>query len=149
MQFFCGKIASASRQEFAPRPMARYRFIRELVISACLEEGGFPSREKLEALVKEHFPTSRWNDTQYAYYKSQITNGRIYVEGVSEPRGDADDPTGDEDGAVDATISLERDLHAYFQVRVGELEAGIRLVPNGLEYPTDAGRIDPLARDVN
>lgn len=46
---------------------------------------------------------------------------------------------------IDASLSLEKDLHSYLAQRVGEIEPGLVLVENGIEYQTDAGRIDLLA----
>ncbi|OLP04759.1 hypothetical protein BLL52_4080 [Rhodoferax antarcticus ANT.BR] len=51
--------------------------------------------------------------------------------------------------AMEASISLEKDLHSYLAVRVHELEPGLKLVANGVEFQTDAGRIDLLAKDSN
>ena len=63
--------------------MSQYSTIRELVIKTCTAEGCFPSYEKLTSLVKQHFPTSRWQKTHYAWYKSKIKTGQISVPGVS------------------------------------------------------------------
>jgi RecB family endonuclease NucS len=46
-------------------------------------------------------------------------------------------------------VSLERDLHSYLATRVSEIESGLSLLENGIEYQTEAGRIDLLARDSN
>lgn len=132
--------------------MANYRTIKELVIAACVEERAFPSYENLTALVRQHFPTSKWQKTHYAWYKSKIKTGDICVPGVSESSGpvtDSNDLDADVTDSLEATVSLERDLHAYFASRLSELESGLRLVDNGIEYTTDAGRIDLLARDVD
>lgn len=93
---------------------------------------------------------SKWNDTHYAWYKHQITTGKIYVTGISEgqPEETGAEETAVQEEALEATLSLERDLHAYYKDRIAELEPGLKLVQNGVEYQTEAGRIDLLARDA-
>jgi len=130
--------------------MNHFRTIKELVIESCVTEGGFPSYEKLTSLVKQHFPTSKWQKTHYAWYKSKIKSGEIQVPGVS---GEADEGGSNEgietevEGSIEASLSLERDLHSYLAAKVHEIESGLALVENGVEYQTEAGRIDLLARD--
>jgi RecB family endonuclease NucS len=51
--------------------------------------------------------------------------------------------------SIDASVSLERDLHLYLATRIGEIEEGLTLVENGIEYQTEAGQIDLLAKDGN
>jgi len=58
--------------------MSYYRTIKELVIETCMAEGQLPSYEKLTAaLVRQNFPTSKWQKTHYAWYKSKIKTGEI------------------------------------------------------------------------
>lgn len=124
--------------------------IKELVIETCISEGTFPSYEKLTSLVLKHFPTSKWQKTHYAWYKSKIKRGEIPVPGFEN---NANDPTNEHDAendvieTIDASLSLERDLHSYLANRVGEIENGLSLVEDGIEFQTDAGRIDILAID--
>jgi hypothetical protein len=132
--------------------MSYYRTIKELVIETCLAEGQFPSYEKLTSLVRQHFPTSKWQKTHYAWYKSKIKTGEISVPGISsdvtsENGGDRIDA--EVEDSLEASVSLERDLHSYLATRVNEIEAGLTLVENGVEWQTEAGRIDLLARDAN
>lgn len=132
--------------------MSYYRTIKELVIETCMAEGGFPSYEKLTSLVRQHFPTSKWQKTHYAWYKSRIKAGEIQVPGISAERNEESDTEGieaDVEESIEASISLERDLHSYLAARVSEIESGLSLVENGIEYQTEAGRIDLLARDEN
>jgi len=132
--------------------MSSYRTIKELVIETSMEQGGFPSYEKLTSLVKQHFPASKWQKTHYAWYKSKIKTGEIQVPGISAERNEEGDPEGIEaevEESIEASVSLERDLHSYLASRVNEIESGISLVENGIEYQTEAGRIDLLARDEN
>ena len=63
--------------------MPHYRTIKELVIESCIAEGRFPSYDRLTSLVRQHFPTSKWQKTHYAWYKSKIKTGEIQVPGVS------------------------------------------------------------------
>ena len=117
-----------------------------------MAEGRFPSYERLTSLVRQHFPTSKWQKTHYAWYKSKIKTGEICVPGISsdrdeETRGDQIESEIEE--SIEASVSLERDLHSYLAKRVGEIESGLTLVDNGVEAQTEAGNIDLLARDSN
>jgi len=130
--------------------MSEYRTIKELVVETCISEGSFPSYENLTSLVLKHFPKSRWQRNHYAWYKSKIKTGAISVPGQpTEPDPEPDESETEIEEAIDASISLERDLHSYLKNRVHELEPGLSLVENGVEYQTDAGRIDLLAKDSN
>lgn len=131
--------------------MPNYRFIKDIVVETCMNEGGIPSYERLTALVRRHFPQSKWQYSHYAWYKSQIKTGKIAIPGL-EMQDDLD--LGGNDASedellenIDATISLEKDLHGYLAARVHEIENGLVIANNGIEYLTDAGRIDILAND--
>lgn len=130
--------------------MGSYQTIKELVIETCMSEGSFPSYEKLTSLVLKHFPASKWQKTHYAWYKSKIKKGEISVPGF----GVSDEGVTDNDNenevleTVDVSLSLERDLHSYLSTHVSEIESGLVLAENGIEYQTDAGRIDILANDA-
>lgn len=130
--------------------MGEYRTIKELVIDTCIGEGSFPEYEKITALVKHHFPESKWQKTHYAWYKSKIKSGDIVVPALAA-RGDEDgsesDITAAVEASIEASISLERDLHAYLARRVDVIEAGLTLEPGGVEYVTEAGRVDLMAKD--
>jgi len=102
------------------------------------------------SLVMQHFPTSKWNKKHYAWYKSKIKNGEISVPGFVID-GDTD-LTEDEvenevEESIDASVSLEKDLHTYLASRVEQIELGLNLVEDGVEYQTEAGRIDLIAQD--
>jgi endonuclease len=130
--------------------MPEYRTIKELVIETCISQGDFPSYEKLTSLVLQHFPTSKWKKTHYAWYKSKIKTGDIVVPGFETETHDmnANDETESEvQETIDASLSLEKDLHSYFALRVDEIETGLTLMEDGVERQTDAGRIDLLAKD--
>ena len=132
--------------------MNYYRTIKELVIETSMAEGQFPSYEKLTALVRQHFPTSKWQKTHYALYKSKIKTGEISVPGLpaeSFAPSNNDGIEAEVEESIEASVSLERDLHSYLATRVNEIESGLTLVENGVECQTDAGRIDLLARDAN
>jgi hypothetical protein len=109
--------------------MSGYRTIKDLVIETCISEGAFPSYEKITSLVRQHFPTSKWQKTHYAWYKSRIKNGEISVPGISAemsaPSSDeADVAEGEIEAAIDTSVSLERDLHLYLASGVQEPEPG-------------------------
>lgn len=63
--------------------MSRFRTIKELVIKTCMEEGRFPSYDRLTKLVRQEFPTSKWQATHYAWYKSKIKTGKMVIPGIS------------------------------------------------------------------
>ena len=130
--------------------MSEYRTIKELVIECCISEGGFPSYEKLTSLVKHHFPNSKWQMSHYSWYKSQIRTGRIKVSGIerniSDEKDEPDIESNIED-SIEASVSLERDLHNWLTTRLPEIEPGLILVDGGVEYQTEAGRIDILAKN--
>lgn len=132
--------------------MSDYRTIKDLVIDTCMNEGAFPSYEKLTSLVLQNFPTSKWQKTHYAWYKSKIKKGEIPVPGFdafdhSDPDGNGSDDDDDVIEIIDASLSLEKDLHSYLATRVGEIENGLMLAEYGVEHQTEAGRIDILAKD--
>ncbi|MCC4773923.1 endonuclease NucS domain-containing protein [Vibrio cyclitrophicus] len=122
-----------------------YSTIKELVIDVCATEGTFPSFEKLTALVLENFPTSKWQKTHYAWYKSKIKRGEIEVPGFTSV--DATDEDNDVQESIDASLSLEKDLHSYLARNISDIEDGLSVVEGGIEYALDAGRIDILAKD--
>ncbi|NOH99473.1 endonuclease NucS domain-containing protein [Vibrio sp. 99-70-13A1] len=122
-----------------------YSTIKELVIDVCATEGTFPSFEKLTALVLENFPTSKWQKTHYAWYKSKIKRGEIEVPGFTSV--DATDEDNDVQESIDASLSLEKDLHSYLARNISDIELGLSVVEGGIEYALDAGRIDILAKD--
>ncbi|GAD89840.1 hypothetical protein VHA01S_028_00390 [Vibrio halioticoli NBRC 102217] len=122
-----------------------YSTIKELVIDVCTTEGTFPSFEKLTALVLENFPTSKWQKTHYAWYKSKIKRGEIEIPGFTSV--DAADEDNDVQESIDASLSLEKDLHTYLARNISDIEDGLSIVEDGIEYVVDAGRIDILAKD--
>jgi hypothetical protein len=130
--------------------MNNYTSIKELVIDTYVSEGCMPNYEKLTSLVKQYFPNSRWKESHYAWYKSAIKTGKISLPGVTQgthQEDDADEINIDIEESIDARVSLERDIHDYLASRLDELESGLSLNENGIEYQTDAGRIDLLATD--
>jgi hypothetical protein len=134
--------------------MNTYKSIKELVIDAYNSEGGMPSREKLTELVKANFPNSKWivnPKSHYAWYKSKINTGEISISGsgmASEDEADPSDSEIDNDisESIETRVSLESDLHKYLADRLTEIEPGLTLVDGGIEYQTEAGRIDILAK---
>jgi RecB family endonuclease NucS len=123
-----------------------YRTIKELVIRQYESRGEMPPYEELTALVREHFPNSRWKETHYAWYKSQIKTGRIAVTTAQEVE-ESEDLDAEVERAIEARVSLERDLHEYLARNLASVEPGLRLRRDGLEFQTAAGRIDILAVD--
>lgn len=131
--------------------MNEYKTIKELVIETCISEGQFPSYEKLTSLVLKHFPDSKWKKTHYSWYKSKIKTGVIEVPGIEVDEEDnglkEEDIEADIEETIEASLSLEKDLHTYLSSRVEKIELGLKIVKDGIEYQTDAGRIDILAKD--
>lgn len=129
--------------------MNEYRTIKDLVIESCIAEGCIPSYEKLTSLVRQHFPNSKWKKTHYAWYKSKIKTGGINIQGISlASNGESDDEIETEiEESIEYSVSLEKDLHQYLSGRVDEIEPGLVLVEDGVEYQIDAGIVDLLAKD--
>jgi hypothetical protein len=134
--------------------MNTFKSIKELVIDAHISEGGMPSCEKLTELVKVNFPNSQWiknPQSHYSWYKSRIKTGGISISGSGMASEDEADPSDSEiendiSESVETRVSLERDLHNYLANRLTEIEQGLTLVDGGIEYQTEAGRIDILAK---
>jgi len=130
--------------------MSGYQSIKDLVIDTYMSEGELPSYEKLTSLVKANFPNSKWQKSHYSWYKSQIKTGKIEVSGVernvSDEKENSDIESNIEE-SIEASVSLERDLHNWLTTRLSEIEPGLILVDGGVEYQTEVGRIDILAKD--
>jgi RecB family endonuclease NucS len=128
-----------------------YATIKELVIDSYVSEGCMPSYESLTQKVRNNFPTSAWQKSHYSWYKSQINTGKIQISEQSINEVEVTDEFIEENIAqsIDTQVSLEKDLQQYFSSRVNELEQGLLLVENGIEYSTEAGRIDLLAKDTS
>jgi len=130
--------------------MKKYKTIKELVIDTYMAEGKMPGYRKLTSLVKQFFPRSKWKESHYAWYKSQIKRGNISVS-YDDADPDFNDVgiqnETDIEDSLEASISVERDLQDYLEQRLTELEPGLQLHNEGIEYKTDAGKIDILAVD--
>lgn len=129
--------------------MSEYSTIKQLVVETCMDEGVFPPYEKLTSLVLKHFPTSKWQKAHYAWYKSKIKRGEISVPGFNPDPViiETDEDENEVQETIEASLSLERDLHSYLAKRVNEIELGLALVEGGIEHHIDVGRIDLLAKD--
>lgn len=130
--------------------MSEYQSIKDIVIDTYLSEGEFPSYEKLTSLVKAKFPNSKWQKSHYSWYKSQIKTGKMEVSGIEAVASDEKENSeieSDIEESIEASVSLERDLHNWLTTRLSEIEPGLILVDGGVEYQTEAGRIDILAKD--
>jgi len=130
--------------------MKKYKTIKELVIDTYMAEGKMPSYRKITSLVRQFFPHSKWKETHYAWYKSQIKRGNISVsDDDAEPDFNDVESQNETDieNSLEASISVERDLQDYLEQRLTELEPGLKLHKEGIEYDTDAGKIDILAVD--
>lgn len=123
------------------------RTIKDLVIDAYISEGQMPSYESLTQKIRSQFPTSKWQETHYSWYKSQIRTGRIPIPGVEVDSDQSTDHEVTIDDPIETQVSLEKDLHQYLSSRISEIEPGLVLVDGGIEYATEAGRIDLLAKD--
>jgi hypothetical protein len=125
-----------------------FRTIKELVVHQYNLRGAMPPYDDLTSVVRQHFPQSRWKETHYSWYKSAINTGRISVSDT--PGGDEPDDIDTEvESAIEARVSLERDLRDFLARNLTRLEPGLNLRPGGVEYHTNAGRIDILAADCH
>ncbi len=71
----------------------------------------------------------------------------ILLEGETEADEGSDDEAFEE--AEEITFGLERDLQSAVRANIEQLEAGLRIIDDGRERVTDAGRIDITAMDTN
>lgn len=118
--------------------MSEYRTMKDLIIEACRSEGHFPSYEKITPIIMKHFPNSKWKRRVYYRFKSMIDKDI-----------DIKPNENDIEETIEASLSLERDLHSYLAAKIDIIEAGLKIVENGVEFQTNAGRIDILAKDKN
>lgn len=127
--------------------MKNYQSIKELVIDVYNSEGAMPSYETLTELVRENFPHSKWQKSHYSWYKSQIKTGRLSLTD-GQPRDDNEGQIEDEvEDSIEARVLIERNLHDYLSCHLTLLEPNLTLHDGGVEYQTDAGRVDILAVD--
>ena len=130
--------------------MSDYKTIKELVIDSYLSAGEMPSYEFLTEKVRKYFPSSKWQNTHYSWYKSQINTGRLNISQENSSQVLAEEQIEESiSQSIDTQVSLERDLQQYFTSHINEIEKGLVLVEGGVEYKVEAGRIDLLARDVS
>ncbi|GAH31372.1 unnamed protein product, partial [marine sediment metagenome] len=54
-----------------------YETIKELVFDIIRRTKGFTDYETVTAEVRKYFPQSKWKKTHWAWYKTQIRNGRF------------------------------------------------------------------------
>ena len=130
--------------------MAAYKTIKELVLDAYASSGKMPSYEKLTSLVLTHFPSSKWQKTHYAWYKSQIQTGKMPVSSQEASlSGDETEPDVEREvqESLAFSVSMEKDLGLFVSMNLALIEPGLVLHDNGVEFQTDVGRIDLLALD--
>jgi hypothetical protein len=127
--------------------MRRYNSIKQLVIDQTISNGKMPPYETLTKLVLEHFPNSRWKESHYAWYRSQINTGKIELPDLIEKTDMAEEEIVEEQAVTDFAISIEKDLQIYLSNRLTEVEEGLTLVDK--EYKTETGFIDILCKDKN
>ena len=127
--------------------MRQYNSIRQLVIDQTISNGKMPPYETLTQLVLEHFPNSRWKESHYAWYRSQINTGKIELTDLIEKGELVEEEIIEEEAVTEFAISIEKDLQIYLSNRLTEIEEGLTLVSR--EYKTDAGFIDILCKDKN
>ncbi|MDH2432525.1 endonuclease NucS [Pokkaliibacter sp. MBI-7] len=129
--------------------MGNYQTIKDLVIDSYVSLGCMPTYESLTEKVRMYFPLSKWQKSHYSWYKSQINTGKISIsEGLGEVNGysemEVEEVVSD---SIEFQISLEKDLQNYLAQRVYEIENGLSIIEGGVEYVSEAGRIDLLAKD--
>lgn len=121
--------------------MNKPKTIKELVLQEVEKNNSFPEEKYLEQQVKKYFPNSKWKKTHYSWYKSKVKNNffkvkdEISLDNIEIKEAEA------------FSLSLERDLLAFLSTKLDEIEIGLELVDNGIEYKTEAGFIDLLAKD--
>lgn len=94
----------------------------------------------------EELPYSKFDATEARRFLSKL--GFKVVKG-----GESAEIVRDEETAIEATISLERDLEDYIVRNLDQIEDGLKLYSKkdatGRQFNTDVGRIDILAIDKN
>ena len=91
----------------------------------------------------QNFPDSKWKKTHYSWYKSKIKTGAIEVPEFSSEENGGESKENDEadiEETIEASLSLEKDLHSYLAARVEKIEVGLSIIDDGVEFQTDAGR---------
>lgn len=104
-----------------------------------------PPYQTLTKLVLEQFPNSRWKESHYAWYRSQINTGKINLTNVNGQTDSVEEEDIEEQIVTEFTISIEKDLQIYLSNRLEEIEDGLTLI--GREYKTEIGLIDILCKD--
>ncbi len=104
--------------------MRQYNSIRQLVIDETISNGKMPPYEKLTQLVLEHFPNSRWKESHYAWYRSQINTGKIELTDLIEGNDLAEEEIIEEQAVTKFAISIHKDLQIYLSTRLAEIEDG-------------------------
>ena len=108
--------------------MRQYNSIRQLVIDQTISNGKMPPYETLTQLVLEHFPNSRWKESHYAWYRSQINTGKIELTDLIEKSDLVEEEIVEEQVVTEFAISIEKDLQIYLSNRLTEIEEGLTLV---------------------
>ena len=125
--------------------MRQYNSIKQLVIDQTISNGEMPPYETLTQLVLEHFPNSKWKESHYAWYRSQISTGKIELTDLIEKSDSVEEEIIAEEAVTEFAVSIEKYLQIYLSNRLSEIEEGLSLVSR--EYKTDAGFIDILCKD--
>jgi len=60
-----------------PQQPGPYRTIKALVFSNVRRRSGHVDYKALTTEIRQHFPTSKWNRTHWAWYRYQIVRGRF------------------------------------------------------------------------
>lgn len=127
--------------------MKTYKSIKQLVVDETISNGGLPTFETLTELVKENFPNSKWQQSHYDWYKSQIKTGKIEITDLIDSSDNIEGEKVEEQEVTEFAVSIEKDLQIYLANKLNEIETGLTLI--GTEYGTKAGFIDILCKDKN
>ncbi|HWR33630.1 MAG TPA: endonuclease NucS domain-containing protein [Chitinophagaceae bacterium] len=127
--------------------MRKYNSIKQLVIDQTITNGTMPPYATLTQLVLEHFPNSKWKESHYAWYRSQINTGKIELTDLIEKSEAIEQDMNEEEAVTEFAISIEKDLQNYFSNRLTEVEEGLTLISR--EYKTEADLIDIFCKDKN
>ena len=73
--------------------------------------------------------------------------GRLSLTNEPSRDDDTDQIENEVEESIEARVSIERDLHDYLSRHLTQLESNLTLHEGGVEYQTEAGRIDILAVD--
>lgn len=104
------------------------------------------SHKKQQQLIAEIGSRITQNKELFEIDKSQRPQ-RIRLKQSNDNIQYREQPEQSEEDSQKFSFNFEQDLKRHIVTNLEEIEQGLKLHPNGMEFPTDIGRIDILAID--